>query len=345
MNILSKSWRLVRILLDYRAGREKVRTPPIRLWIESTARCNLRCVMCPNKDMHDSEKGVMSLELFRTLIDQIAGRAHDIYLHHRGEPLLNPALFDMIRYAAAHGLRTRFHSNGCLLTPDKAAKLLDAPPDMISFSIDGFEKETYERVRVGAVFEETLANVFGFLEKRRARGFRKPYVIIEKILFRGRTETPETRARIAALTRRFLDAGADEVIEKEEYEWAGDTAPAEPAACPARRLSKCTFPWYAMVVLWNATVTPCPQDFRGKMVMGNAATTPLLDIWNGPAYRALRAAYKGNIEAQPLCRNCDRLRRKTVGGLPLQYMVTFLADHLLGYNALRRRLGSAERNR
>lgn len=338
-----KLWHLWHILRDYRAGKETVSTPPIRLWIESAAPCNLRCVMCPNKEMPSTEKGLMSLDLFRRILDQAAPFAGDIYLHHRGEPLLNPALFDMFAYARHKKVRTRVHSNGTLLTAERADLLLASPPDMISFSIDGFEKETYERIRVGASFEKTLDNVFGFLKRKQTARARHPYVIVEKILFKGSHESPETRARVQDLTRRFLEAGADEVIEKEEYEWAeGKPANIPP---PPRTLSKCTFPWYAMVILWNGLVTPCPQDFWGKMVLGDASKQPLLDIWNGPAYRALRAAYRGNLADQPLCLNCDRLRRKTVGGLPLQYMATFLADHLLGYNALRRWIGSAERNR
>ncbi|MFO7535791.1 MAG: radical SAM/SPASM domain-containing protein [Kiritimatiellia bacterium] len=342
MNLFSKSWHLVKILLDYRRGREVAATPPIRMWIESCARCNLRCTMCPNKEMDGTLKGNMSLELFKKILDEAAPFVHDIYLHHRGEPLLNPALFEMIRYANGKGVPSRFHSNGALLDADKAEKLLDAGPSLISFSIDGFEKEPYEKVRVGATFEKTLENVFRFLAMRRARGLKKPYVVIEKIVFNNQKESPESRARIAELTRRFQKAGADEVVEKAEYEWAEERLPE--AAATRRQMSKCTFPWYAMVVLWNGKVTPCPQDFWGKLELGNLAAQSIREVWNGEPYRALRRAYGANINTLALCRKCDRLCRKTVGGLPLQYMITFLTDHLVGYNAFRRWLGTAERN-
>jgi pyruvate-formate lyase-activating enzyme len=240
MNLVRKSWHLFKILLDYRKGREVAATLPIRLWIESSARCNLRCTMCPNKDMHPDVKGNMSLDLFKTIIDQAAPFVHDIYLHHRGEPLLNPALFDMIRYANAKGIPTRFHCNGTLLSADKAEKLLDAAPSLISFSIDGFEKEPYELVRVGATFEKTLDNVFLFLDKRRARGLRKPYVVVEKILFADQKESPESRARIAELSQRFRDAGVDEVVEKAEYEWAEASVPE--TACARRQFPSARSP-------------------------------------------------------------------------------------------------------
>jgi hypothetical protein len=78
--------------------------------------------------------------------------------------------------------------------------------------------------------------------------------------------------------------------------------------------------------------------------MGNVASRTLAEIWNGPAYRDLRRRLKSDVSSLSLCRNCDRIRRKTVGGLPLQYMMTFLVDHLAGYGRVRRVLGTAERN-
>jgi radical SAM protein with 4Fe4S-binding SPASM domain len=341
MNVLKKSGHMLNLLWNFKSDRAMVRTPPARLWIETTNRCNLRCIMCPNKEMPPSEKGTMSLSLFRSILDQAAPFVHDVYLHHRGEPLLHPDFFEMVRYARDKGVRTRVHSNATLLTPDKARQLLDSPPDLVSFSIDGFEKDAYEQIRVGATFEKTIGNVLHFLELKRRLKLQKPYVVIEKILFSKHPAPLTAQAKIRDLACRFRDAGANEVIEKLEYAWA--TEPAE-APCGERCSKKCTFAWYAMVVLWDGTVTPCPQDYWGKLVMGNAAQSTLLDIWNGPAYQSLRSSFLRDGCLRPICRTCDRLRRPTVGGLPIQYMVSFLADHLIGYNAFRRFLGSSERN-
>jgi radical SAM protein with 4Fe4S-binding SPASM domain len=297
--------------------------------------------MCPNKDLRPDEKGVMSIELFRKVLDEVHGHVHDIYLHHRGEPLMNPAIYDMVRYAASKGVRTRFHSNATLLDDDRARKILETPLDLISFSIDGFEREAYERVRIGADFDTTLKNVFRFLELRRAAGSRKPYVVIEKINFHDGEHELLDHPEAIALKKRFVDAGADEVIEKDEYAWALETKKPV-SACDS--YARCTFPWYAAVISWDGTVTPCPQDFHCVLNMGNVASRTLAEIWNGPAYRDLRRRLKSDVSSLSLCRNCDRIRRKTVGGLPLQYMMTFLVDHLAGYGRVRRVLGTAERN-
>jgi len=341
MNRLTKFARMGRIFADYRRRRTEVATLPIRLWVESASVCNLRCIMCPNKCMSPAEKGFMKLDLFKKIVDEAREFTSDLYLHHRGEPFLNPALFDMIAYARAAGMKTRFHTNGTLMDEARARKLIAAQPDLVSFSVDGFEKQAYEKVRVGATFEKTLDNIFGLLRLRREAGVRKPYVVIEKILFRN-SAIPSDPAKVAELTRRFEEAGADEVIEKAEYVWAEETAP-ELDQPPGKMV--CTFPWYAMVICWDGTVTPCPQDFHAKMALGNVTTQTIREVWNGPAYRDLRHRLTSDLGSLTLCHKCDRLRRKTVGGVPIQYMFAFLTDQLVGYNRkLRKIIGTSERN-
>jgi radical SAM protein with 4Fe4S-binding SPASM domain len=296
--------------------------------------------MCPNKDMPACDKGLMDLELFRKIVDEARHFAADMYIHHRGEPLLNPALFEMIACARQAGIKVRFHSNGTVLDEARAAKLLEAGPDLVSFSVDGFEPRSYESIRVGANLDRTAGNIVRLVEMRKARGLKRPYVVVEKIRFRN-PATPENPAAVAGVWDRFLAAGVDEVIEKEEYAWATADAPEPPAG---RAFSVCTFPWYAMVICADGTVTPCPQDFFAAMKMGNARDAKLLDIWNDRPYRELRRAFRTDVNLLPLCRKCDRLCRKTVAGVPFQYLITFLADQLVGYGKLRRKLGTAERN-
>lgn len=335
---------ILRLVRAYWAYRRRVEVPaawPLRLWVETSTRCNLRCPMCPNKDLPADARDTLDLDLFRKIVDEARGKVNDLYLHHRGEPLTNPALFEMIRLAEAAGLRTRFHTNGALLDADKAEALLDARPSMVSFSVDGFAKEPYEAARPGAVFEKTVDRILHLARRRAERSQRHPYLVVERIRFR-KPPPGESPAAIAALRQRFLAAGIDEVIEKEEYDW---TTPDAPEAGGRPRLRNgCTFPWYAMVICADGAVTPCPQDFWARMKLGDVRAQTLEEIWRGEPYRALRRALRDDIDGLELCRKCDRLRRKTVGDVPWQYAATFLIDQLLGYGRARKAFGTAERN-
>ena len=107
--------RLARIFWAYRTGKATVPQLPVRLWIESTSRCNLKCGYCPNKDVVKEDHGFMDFGLFTSISDQVKDHAYDVNLFHRGEPLMHPRLADLVAYARDKGLYTRVHTNVTLL--------------------------------------------------------------------------------------------------------------------------------------------------------------------------------------------------------------------------------------
>lgn len=72
---------------------------PRQFWIEITNECNLRCIMCPVSSGLKRENGMMDLDAFKGIIDQISMVRPRIMLHVAGEPLLNKDLFEMVKYA------------------------------------------------------------------------------------------------------------------------------------------------------------------------------------------------------------------------------------------------------
>lgn len=330
---------LTKILWNYKKNRTILNSLPTRLWIESTSVCNLRCIMCLNKDLLPIDKGFMDFSLYKKIIDEIKDYAHDIYLHHRGEPLLHPRLKDMIQYAKDRGINVRFHTNGTLLTKKIAEDILSACPDLVSFSIDGFSSEIYNKIRINGDFDKTINNIGEFLKLRRQR---TPYVIIEEIEFPQYRQYYNLETR-KEFSKRFKDLGLDELIFKKLYNWAGDYEISE-KPFDIKVCSKCTFPWYASVILWDGTVTACPQDYFGRIRLGNITKKPLKQIWNDNPYRALRGNMVFSLENQSPCNKCDRLWRKQIAGVPFQYLFSFLNDNLIGYGKLRKLLGSYERN-
>jgi MoaA/NifB/PqqE/SkfB family radical SAM enzyme len=340
MNILTKALAMARIFYHFKKRSVVLPTKPIRLWIESSLACNLRCVMCPNKDLLGERKGLMSFELFMKIIDETKAFVSDIYLHHRGEPLINARLGDMISYAKQAGITVRFHTNGTLLKEEKARMLLEAEPDLVSISFDGFQKDVYEEVRPGAVFETTVENIIRFAQMKKDLRKDRPYIVIERIDFANYRQKIEPDT-LKSLEKRFHNAGIDEVIVKDEYAWATDSAP---ELTPEQIVNVCTFPWYAMVVCWNGIVTPCPQDYHAVLPMGDLTSQSIQDVWNGVAYQELRTHLIAKSDQLTVCRRCDRLCRKTVSGIPLQYLVTFFTDQFAGYGRLRKWIGTRERN-
>jgi radical SAM protein with 4Fe4S-binding SPASM domain len=163
-------------------------------------------------------------------------------------------------------------------------------------------------------------NIAAFLERRRQSRRRTPRLAIEVLQNSPVTGGPAPRAA-NALRREFLrrhkKLGLDEVVFKGAHNWAGHLG----AARPAPGFSACTFPWNALVVFFNGDVVACAQDFFGRQRLGNAGDAQLLDIWNGMPMQQLRRAHAaGDTAPFPACRECDRVRRRTLAGVPLEFL-------------------------
>jgi radical SAM protein with 4Fe4S-binding SPASM domain len=308
--------RLWRMFRAYRKKRARLDYLPVRLWVEPTSVCNLRCVMCPNKDLPKAQKGFMDFGLFKKVIDEAKDFVFDVHLLHRGESLLHPDFFEMVRYAHEAGLATRFHTNGTLLDEDKSRRLIESGLDQFAFSFDGFDAETYESIRVNAGFEKTVANIRRFLEVKRDMGRRKPVTFIELIHFPDVFKNVD-RAKRRAFLDRFKGLPIDHVHIKELHNWAGDAGGAEPKG----RYTPCTFLWHALVIFWDGQVLPCTQDFFGDLTLGNVRESSIRALWNGDKLVRLRerilAREVANLET---CGRCDRLWRPQLFGVPREYL-------------------------
>ena len=306
--------RLAGLYIGYRRRRVVAAVPPLRLWVEVSSRCNLRCPACPNKDLPSGQKGDMGWALFKKVVDQGRTFAFEINLHHRGETLLHPEAGRFIRYAADSGLSCRLHTNATLLQGKVAEEVLASGLQRLSVSLDGFSAEEYERNRIGASFEQVTGNLADFLERRRRRRRKTPRLTVEVMELSPEPGDAEKRREFA---RRFKRLGLDELAFKKPHNWAGYLG----ASGPAAPISACTFPWSALVVLFDGRVAPCPQDFFGRLPLGSASEQGLLETWNGPALQDLRRAFAaGDLAVFPTCMACDRIRRPTLGGVPREYL-------------------------
>jgi radical SAM protein with 4Fe4S-binding SPASM domain len=240
--------------------------------------------------------------------------------------LFHPHLEEMVRLATERELGTRIHTNATLLDQERAKRLLESSPDLVSFSFDGYDKATYEAVRIGANFEKTLENISFFLSERRRMGLKKPYTVIQIIEPWDITE--EYRRNLQKFGETVRAMGLDKFYVKRPHNWAGN-APGE--AGTGNTLIPCTFLFYSMTILWDGTVCPCPQDWYGSMVLGNLNEQSLNEIWNGEPIRTLRRRMFRRDLSGLLCEQCDRIRRNTWMGIPVENAKAFLGETLAGY--------------
>jgi radical SAM protein with 4Fe4S-binding SPASM domain len=134
--------------LQARMGLRENRVP-VDGTLETTYRCNLRCVHCyVNEAVGDkaiAERETPLPELKR-ILDQMAEAGTMHLLLTGGEVLVRPDFPELYRYAVGKGLLVTVFTNGTMIT-DAIADLFDEHrPEAVEITLYGMSRETYDRV-------------------------------------------------------------------------------------------------------------------------------------------------------------------------------------------------------
>ena len=321
MKTIKKFLRLAKIYYSYKRGNSILSYKPIRLWIEPTNKCNLKCIMCPHsqKEIH-FEKGFMDMDIFKKIIREAAHFGSDVNLFMGGESLLHPKLIDMIKYMKHKHIPSRLYTNGTLITPEISEELIRSGLDHITFSFDGPHRETYENYRKGASFEKTLENIRNFLSAKRALNRKRPFTVIQCLEFKEIDYNPEFKTQFKKLfDRKMVDSFT--FIKPHSF---GGVFKRYSTLKGHKDYSPCAFLWYSMSVMWDGTVVPCCVDMFKRYPIGNVQDSSLEELWNSDKLVNLREKiYRGEYEDIELCSECDILWKKRILGIPIKSFYNF----------------------
>lgn len=137
---------------------------PASLYFETTNRCNLKCKGCIQYRGGWEPQRDLSLKELIAICDQLP-KLDRVALHGIGEPLLNQALPDMIRYLKGRNAYVFFNSNGILLDERRQDQLLDAGLDELRISLDAASPQGYMTIRNSDQFDRIVGHVRAFSER------------------------------------------------------------------------------------------------------------------------------------------------------------------------------------
>jgi putative metalloenzyme radical SAM/SPASM domain maturase len=163
------------------------RAHPSKLFVEVTTRCNLLCPMCVKQAPGGGvAKGDLSERLFSRL-EPAFPTLDGLILNGIGEPLLHPELETFVERAKAKmpaHADVAFQTNGTLLKPARAERLVRAGVDRICISLDAVSPSLTRTLRQGTeltIIEQAFAN----LEAAKKRvGRDNPKVGLEFVVMR-----------------------------------------------------------------------------------------------------------------------------------------------------------------
>jgi hypothetical protein len=294
--------------------------------------CNFGCPNCPYTDAnseirrfyHERKGDLFPVPLWESIARECGEYGAWMRCTGGGEPMLHPRMVDMIEYAKRHGARVWLNTNGSMFGPtrtlrDKLARLLRAGIDLLEFSMDAGDPETYALVRPprggpprdpDRWWGNQVDSVRAALTLRRE--YRAPSRVVVSIIRQQQIEGKLD----AAVSFWLNDVGVDDVITRKFLTWDDNTSidrggaldPHLYGSLPAEKTEPCVWPFERLNVDTLGRVALCGQDisFRTSDLFANANDVPLKDIWRGERfnwYRRLHLDGRG-AEAWP-CRGCS----------------------------------------
>ncbi|KGR76998.1 radical SAM/SPASM domain-containing protein [Ureibacillus manganicus] len=278
-----------------------------KVYVEIISVCNLACSFCPPTNR---TKGIIKVEDFNRILDQLKPHTKYIYLHVKGEPLMHPRIDQLLDAAHEKGFKVNITTNGTLIKKNRE-KLLGKPAlRQINFSLHSFDGHEGSENR-----EKYLGDILEFVRNAKDHGIIISYRLWN--LQRGQsTEIAKRRNRetLDIIEKEYnLDYRIEEKVvpgggvkiahniylnQDHEFRWPSLFAPEDEGKgfCHALRSHA--------AILVDGTVVPCCLDGDGIIKLGNVNDQSFNEIVEGERANRIVEGFSNRVAVEELCRKC-----------------------------------------
>ena len=291
---------------------------PGAILIDTTNRCNAKCVWCPNPDL--TNVGSMDMDVYRKIIDDYGPRGGVLTFGTFGEPLMDKHIKERIeylhRYPEIHKIEVL--TNGFFLNDNVIPVILDNGVG-VDISLDELDKKTFEDVKKMS-FDVVSKNIVTFLELNSQAAHPVPVNIRIKTMKTVEETMEQELFKIIALhdCSVVLNSIDDNIISN----WAGklnkesflkeyEISTTNKTRFTHKRFNQkniapCTQLWKWMVVYWDGSVVLCCADMFSRSIIGDLKSNSITEVWNGLHMKNLRNQMVNRKRFEvPICQDCD----------------------------------------
>lgn len=147
-----------------RSGRDCLESPPTLLKPDNSTHCNLRCIMCDVGDMFQDDATLRNKIMAD--LERYLPTAKRLVLSGVGDPFVRADTRDLLINCKG-AIKFDVKTNGLLL-PKYWGQIRNQEFGKLNISIDGATKETYEKIRAGAKWEDLLKTL-SLIQQNRNR--------------------------------------------------------------------------------------------------------------------------------------------------------------------------------
>ncbi len=291
--------------IKYNYGRFLPLKKPVDVSLELSSHCNMRCVYCYHTDQDGLpfKTDYMKLGLALNILQQVVvAKIPSVKFNWRGESSLNPDYKTVLRYAAdmfeKHGYPfDRLINSNFMFTKDRSEIIRAmSRQTKVKVSFDSFIPSVYEHQRKWGIHKNVLRNIDDFYNLGSSA-----YLVIQAV----RTKANYDEDIRGEIKRRWPQAGIsirDVVAGRNEI----DTSELIDDTRMGKGRIPCRQAFVRLIVAHNGDVSPCCPDIKQQLILGDANTEKILDIFNNEKANALRKSLldKSAFASDP-CKNCS----------------------------------------
>lgn len=253
-----------------------------KIYIEITNVCNLSCSFC---EPDNRKKEFMTEEQFKKILQDIKPYTDYVYFHVKGEPLLHPAINEMIEEAAKEGIQVNLTTNGTCLD-----KLTSKKVRQINYSMQS-TKDVEEMKRIIQKLRKYSKESNAYISLRLWTNEIKRNQEIKNMLESEFGKIEELKDKMTLDTNIFVSI-------EEEFTWP------EVAIQNECEQGYCYGLKDHIAILVDGTVVPCCLDHKGQIVLGNILQENLSNILEKKRTKSIIEGFQNRIAVEELCKKC-----------------------------------------
>jgi radical SAM protein with 4Fe4S-binding SPASM domain len=287
-------------------AKHLISTPkPREMIIDLSATCNAQCPHCPRISMpEERSQGYMTPEVLERCLAE--ARQHGIgviRLYSTAEPTLHPQFDAIVARLKREGYSVGVSTNAATLRKHMEGL---AALDTLQYSIEGWDKASYEKFRYPLKFERVHRNIAEFWELVQGREIR-PFISANLLL----TRSTDIEAFVGCwgpyvdrITVSFLMGTTiwkdGRFVNEVNHEIGDDYFDHD-----VEETGVCGYPFDVVTVAYDGKIALCCEDFTAELPLGNISDG-VAQVGERAALKQVRDQfYSGRID---ICRGCNFFR-------------------------------------
>jgi radical SAM protein with 4Fe4S-binding SPASM domain len=155
--LLDDSYKFTGIFLPDISQKDFL-SAPLRIYIDFTAECNLRCRHCVSSSTEALE-GELTTDEMKSLFEELAGLGVTELNVGGGEPLLRKDACELLRYASSLGMSVSINTNATVIDEKLSKELATVNFDKFNISLEGGTREIHDYNRGKGSFDKVMRGI------------------------------------------------------------------------------------------------------------------------------------------------------------------------------------------